>query len=355
LTAEVREGETMSTKTDEIRDALSAYYQTRRSSGQPVEITDVAPLEGGRQHEMYTFNLIEGKGVKTHIQTSVLRLYDGATAGENAEYEYRIMEKLGPSDVPVPEVFVLERDAKYLGRPFIVMEKVKGEDFDSFAGRKLAADPSGFISKEAPIWISRLGALLASVHKVDRQALGLDFLEFPRWSVESITEILDLPEIQYMAGRNEKLGELLDWLRVRIQEAVNPEVVMLHFDFHTQNVMVSEGKIVALLDWCEACPGDAALDVGWSNLLFHMRDAGEVIDAFVTEYKRHSGRELNNLTFYEVVAGCRQLFDLLAVREGRSLELDKRPDAADLVDVNTELAKTVNFIYQRTGIDISSA
>ncbi len=344
----------MPAKTDETRDALSAYYQDRRGSVKPVEITDVAPLEGGRQHEMYCFNLVEGKGKKVRIQPSVLRLYDGATAGENAEYEYKIMEKLGPSDVPVPKVFVLEQDERYLGRPFIVMEKVEGEELGSFVDRRVQADPSGFPSKERPMWISRLAALLASVHGLDRQTLGLDFLKFPRWSVDSIADLLDLPEIEYMASRNEKLGELLDWLRVRAHEAANPEVVMLHFDFHPGNVMVSKGKIVALLDWCEACPGDAALDVGWSNLLLHMGDAGEVIDAFVTEYKRHSGRELKNLTFYEVVAGCRQLFDLLTLREGGALELAKRSDAAALYDVNQEIPRTASFIYQRTGIDTSS-
>ena len=95
----------MSTKIDEIRSALSTYYRDRQDSGQPVEIADFVPMEGGRQHEMYSFNLVEGKGTNTHIQPSVLRLYDGATAAENAEYEYRIMQKLGPSDIPGSEGF----------------------------------------------------------------------------------------------------------------------------------------------------------------------------------------------------------------------------------------------------------
>lgn len=131
----------MPNKTDETHGALSAYYRARRGTEQHVEIADVAPLEGGKQHEMYFFNLVEGKGTRTHVQPLVLRLYDGATAGDNAEYEYKIMEKLGPSDVPVPKVFVLERDAKYLGRPFIVMEKVEGEELGSFVDRIVQADP----------------------------------------------------------------------------------------------------------------------------------------------------------------------------------------------------------------------
>ena len=383
----------MPKKTDEIRNALSAYYRARRGSGQLVEIADVAPLEGGRQHEMYSFNLVEGKGMKTHVQPSVLRLYDGATAGENAEYECKviphrraltlraakglcpfgipesgnpvpraqgvignkIMENIGPSDVPVPKVFVLERDDKYLGRPFIVMEKVEGEDLDSFASRIVQADPSGLASKEVLMWISKLAALLASVHELDWRAFGLGFLK-PYWrSVDSMLDLLDSAEAEYMASRYGDLRQLFNWLRTAAKEAANPEVVLLHYDFHPYNVMVRRGKIVAVLDWCEACPGDAALDVGWVDLKLHEGDvAGETIDAFVTEYKRHSGRELNNLTFFEVVAGCRQLYDLLALREGKALELNKRSDAGALYDVNAEIAKTASFIYQRTGVDISS-
>ena len=143
----------MPTKTDETRDALCAYYQARQGSGQSVEITDVAPLEGGRQHEMYLFNLVEGEGAKTHVQPLVLRLYDGATAGENAEYEYRIMEKLGPSDVPVPEVFVLERDARHLGRLFIVVEKVRGETLVSLGTAKVRDNPLWLTSQEMGRWI----------------------------------------------------------------------------------------------------------------------------------------------------------------------------------------------------------
>ena len=342
----------MSTKTDEIRDALLACYQVKTGLDKPVKIVDFAPLEGGRQHEMYTFNLVEGKGTKTHVQPLVLRLYDGATAGENAEYEYRIMEKLGPSDVPVPKVFILERDSRYLGRPFIVMEKVEGEEFGSFVDRRVQADPLKWGSKEGIVWNSRLAALLASVHKVDWGAFGIDFLTPPWRSVHSMVEFMDLPEIRYIAGRSEKLGELFDWLRARVQEAVNPEVVMLHYDFHPWNVMVRRGTIVAVLDWCDACPGDAALDVGWANLLFHMRDAAGDTDVFLTEYKRHSGRELKNLTFYEVVAGCKALFDLLTLREGK--DSNRPPEAIARWDVTQEIPKLASFIYQRTGIDISS-
>jgi len=344
----------MPKKTDEIRDALYAHYQARRGIEQPVEIADIVPLEGGRQHEMYSFNLVEGKGTKTHVQPSVLRLYDGATAGENAEYEYKIMEKLGPSDVPVPKVFVLEQDVKYLDRPFIVMEKVEGEELGSFVDRRVQADPLKWGSKEGIVWNSRLAALLASIHKVDWRALGLDFLEPPWGSADSMIDRLDSAGAEYMASRYGELRQLFNWLRTTAKKATNPEVVLMHYDFHPWNVMVRRGKIVAVLDWCEACLGDAAFDVGWANLLFHLRDAAEDTDVFVAEYKRHSGRELKDLAFYEVVAGLRWLFDLLVLREGGPVESNRPPEATALFNIGQEIAKTARFIYQRTGIDVSS-
>jgi aminoglycoside phosphotransferase (APT) family kinase protein len=119
-------------------------------------------------------------------------------------------------------------------------------------------------------------------------------------------------------------------------------------------VIVDNWKITGVVDWCEACIGDAAFDVAWSNLILFSGGFERLSEPFVEAYKRHSGRELKNLLFYEVTAGLRQFCDLLRLKETGALSLEKRPDAAVLYDFDKELAKTESFIRRRTGIDLSS-
>ena len=115
-------------KTDEIREALAAYYQSKLSPDQPVQITEIERVGEGNQREMYYFTGVEDKGRATYHQPLILRLYDGARAEYDADYEYNVIEKLGRSTLPVPKVFELETDGKHLGKPFVIMERVKGEN-----------------------------------------------------------------------------------------------------------------------------------------------------------------------------------------------------------------------------------
>ncbi len=344
----------MSTITEDIKDSLIKYYQTKQDYGPDFHIIDFVPLEGGRQHRMYSFNILKIENNRKYGQPLVLRLYNGNIAIDNAEYEYRIMEKLRTSVVPVPKVFILEKDKNYIGCPFIVMERIIGENLFNYANRQLAVNISWVESKECKTWVTKLASLLASVHQLDWQVLGFDFLRSGGWSANSIAEVFNSPEVVHMAANNKGLKSLIDWVRERLDEVENTENVMLHFDFHPQNIMVNKGKIVALIDWAEACLGDATFDVAWSKMLFHKTGAGDIVDLFVREYKLCSGRILKDLDFFEVLAACRQLFDLIAVKEGRIVDLNKPAEAAALYDVNKEMAETISYIYQKTGIDIGS-
>ena len=339
---------------EDIKDALISYYQTKQDYGSDFNIFDFLPLEGGRQHKMYTFNIPKIENNKKHKQPMVLRLYDGNAAIENAEYEYRIMDKLRISAVPVPKVFILEKDKNYTGCPFIVMERIIGEDLGNYVSRRLVASISWLESKELETWVTKMASLLASVHQLDWQALGLGFLRSGSWSANDIAQRLDSPEAVSMAASNKGFKSLIDWFRERLVEVENTENVMLHSDFHPLNVMIYRGKIVALIDWADARLGDAAFDVAWSNMLFHYSGAGDIVDLFVREYKRFSGRTLKNLAFFEIAAACRQLFDLIALKEGRMLDLNKPAEAAILYNVSEDMAKTIGYIYQKTGIDIGS-
>lgn len=337
---------------NEIADALTAYYRTLQPPGRTCKIAGFVPLRGGRQHEMYAFDLVSRSHNKEHIQPAVLRLYDGGNASETALFEYTVMQRVFDAGVAAPKVFTLEREHRYLGRPFVVMERLEGDDLSVFCETEVKDNPSWIGSREAEGWIDKYAALLASVHRLDWKAFGPGFFRKNPWSTDMDAGFFKSLSQRGAASVYEFYAEMEEWLGSAIPDARNPEVVLLHYDFHPGNVMVDGNRITGLLDWCEVCVGDPAFDVAWSNLLLLGESFETFCDPFVKAYKRQSGRELQNLTFYEVAAGIRQFCDLLRMKEAGAASLGKHSDAAELYNLEKELALTGSFLHRRTGIDL---
>ncbi len=131
--------------------------------------------------------------------------------------------------------------------------------------------------------------------------------------------------------------------------------VLLHYDFHGENIMVNEDDMVATLDWAEARIGDPAFDVAWTSLILGNTGEENLMEPFIYAYKRYSGRDLENLASYGVIASVRQLSDLIVLKEAGAHASGKRSDAAKLFDLNTEIRKAAEFIQERTDIDLSAA
>ncbi len=338
----------MPAKTDEIREALAGYYQSRQGPDQPVQVTEIERVGEGNQREMYYFTAIEGGGKATHGQPLILRLYDGAGARYDAEYEYNVIRKLGASELPVPRVFAFVPEERYFGKPFVIMERVKGENMLAVIMRTVDLESPELTIQDLMPWISKLAELLVTVHSLDWRALGLDFMDRARGKYNLIDDFLSWTFIENPARRYPKFKELCDWLLVRSEEVTCSEPVLLHIDFHPQNVMVDGDRISAVIDWGESRIGDATIDVTWESLILATPGIPALDKAFIEEYRQKSGRQLENLTFYEVMAGTRRLGEYLTLKDGMALDMNKRPD----VEVHEPMPS--DFILERTGIDVSS-
>ncbi|UCG70923.1 MAG: phosphotransferase family protein [Thermoplasmata archaeon] len=335
-------------RTDEIREALNTYYRSEQCSDQPIQITEVERVGEGNQREMYYFTTVEGKGKISYRQPLVLRLYDGEGARYDAEYEYNVIKKLGRGKLPVPEVFALEMDATHLGKPFVIMERIQGENMLAAVMRTMDLEFSNLSIRNLMPWVSKLAELLVTIHSLDWRALGLDFMDHDQGNYNLVNDFIRWPFIGGPARRYPKFRELCDWILVRSKEVICSEPVLLHMDFHPQNVMVDGNRITAVIDWGEARIGDATIDVTWASLIVAILCIPGLDKAFIEEYRQKSGRQLKNLTFYEVMAGARRLGEYITLKDGRALDMSKRPD----VEVHESIPS--DFIMERTGIDISS-
>ena len=185
-------------------------------------------------------------------------------SAHQVDREYRVMEALSRTSVPVPKMYVLCEDLSVLGTKFYVMEHVRGRVFsDPLMG---SAEP-----RERRAVYEDLAEILAKLHTVDPEAIGLESFGRPgnyyarqisRWSK------------QYVASKTEVLpsmDRLMKWLPENIPPT--DETVVVHGDYRLGNTIVhaTEPRIVAVLDWELSTLGHPLADVGYICQSYHVQ------------------------------------------------------------------------------------
>ncbi len=221
--------------------------------------------------------------------------------------EYRVMNALADSPVPVPKMFGLCEDTEVLGAPFYLMERVSGTAFQRASElNKLGADHVRTIAH-------RLVDTLVALHEVDYESVGLgDFgrpdgyleRQVSRWRKQ-----LEKSRSRDLLG----IDELADWLSNSVPSEATGTIV--HGDYRLDNALVDEsGHITAVLDWEMSTLGDPlsdialmlvyqklALDAGPDGAS-HVTDAPLAagypsMDEIAERYATQSGRDVRNLGF----------------------------------------------------------
>jgi aminoglycoside phosphotransferase (APT) family kinase protein len=225
--------------------------------------------------------------------------------------EYRVMNALADTDVPVPRTLALCEDTAVNDAPFYVMELVEGVIYRD------GADLATLTAVDARRVSEALVDVLAAIHAVDYEAVGLGefgrpdgFLErqVRRWGEQwERSKTRELPEVDELARR----------LRQALPVSGPPTIV--HGDYRLDNTMMAAddpGRIVAVLDWEMSTLGDPLTDLGLFLLYWGQADAqfvatGAAIDPevgfltrdqIVARYAEVSGRSVDQLDWYEVFA-----------------------------------------------------
>ena len=157
--------------------------------------------------------------------------------------EFRVMEALQQSEVPVARTRHLCSDASVIGSLFYVMDFVDGKVFWNPSLPELSAGERTKVYDE-------LNRVLAALHDVDIDAAGLSDYGRPgnyferqisRWSQQyRATEIEPIPA----------MDELMHWLPANLPED-DGKVSLIHGDFRIDNLIFDADKhrALALIDW----------------------------------------------------------------------------------------------------------
>ena len=236
--------------------------------------------------------------------------------------EFRVMQSLAATDVPVPQVFHLSDDESPMGPQFMVMEMVQGRIFWDPALPELDRAARTRV-------YDAMNATLAALHQVDPAAAGLADYGKPgnyfarqraRWSG------------QYTQTASDPLPDA-DWLMAWLEDhmvADDGAASIVHGDFRIDNMIFAPDReeVVALLDWELSTLGHPLADLAYQCMHWrlphagHFRGLGGVDraalglpdeESYVGDYCARRGLvPPENWTFYVVFS----YFRLLAILQG---------------------------------------
>ena len=187
------------------------------------------------------------------------------------EREFRVMQALAGTDVPVPEVLHLaDAETSPSGRAFFVMRFLPGRIFWDPA----LPDLEG---RERTAIYDAMNAALAALHDVDVAAVGLaDYgkpgnyfaRQLDRWSQQYLASI---------ATPDPAMVAIMEWLGAQMP-ADDGQVALVHGDWRLDNMIFAPDapQIAGVLDWELSTLGHPMADLAYQCMQWRLPNQGDM-------------------------------------------------------------------------------
>lgn len=259
----------------------------------------VEKFKGGQSNP--TFKITAGSGTYVLRRKPPGELLKSAHA---VDREFKVINALQDTDVPVPKTYLLCEDDSIIGSMFYIMEYLEGRIFWDSSLPELTTNA------ERTAIYDEMNRVLAAMHSVDIDAVGLrDYGAPGNYFERQIKRWIK----QYRASETETLDSmesLIKWLPENIP-ADDGTVTLAHGDYRLDNIMFhpTEPKVIAVLDWELSTLGHPLADLayqcmGWAmpgSLLGVDRKALGIPsdEDYIATYCARTGRAgIDNWNFY---------------------------------------------------------
>ncbi|MCE2391471.1 MAG: phosphotransferase family protein [Proteobacteria bacterium] len=315
----------MSDSTEELREPLGRWLTERLPHAEAVRVGPMQRHEGGYSAETIVVPIEVRSGGAERRERVVLRLEVDGTAvypqqapglDVEVEIQYRAMQGLRrASELPLAELIGYESDRGVLGNAFFVMRFVEGA--------VPSVDPpyprEGFFREASPEDRSRLIRnglrTLAELHRVDWRQAGFEWLVPPGTEPGTLAQ-LELWERFAQRELREREHPVMragfEWLHAHLPR--DSSIGVSWGDSRPGNIIWRDFEPVCLTDFENVAVGPPELDLGWW-LMFDrtMHEWGGVPrppgdlgrEQQLDFYAEVSGRDLNDMHYYEVLAAAR--------------------------------------------------
>jgi aminoglycoside phosphotransferase (APT) family kinase protein len=242
--------------------ALTTFLETHLDGFEGPLTAEI--FKGGQSNP--TYKLI------TPRQSYVMRAKPGPVAkllpsAHAVEREFKVLNGLQRTDVPVPRMYCLCEDESIIGRAFYVMEFVEGRVLWDQALPGMTKIQRGEVYDE-------MNRVIAALHMVKFAEQGLADYGRPgnyferqigRWSKQYVASITTpIPE----------MDNLMQWLPANMPASARDEslVSIVHGDFRLDNLMFhpTEPRVLAVLDWELSTLGHPLADFSYHCMAWHI-------------------------------------------------------------------------------------
>lgn len=304
---------------ESVRVSLTQWLQTKLPHAAGLTVSRLKQPGAGLSNETYLFDIDWRDGGASHVQSLVVRLQptDFLIFPEyDLRAQFRILECLDRTDVPVPKARWFEGDTRILGCPFYVMERIDGvvpSEVPTYHTFGLCYDATP--ATRAQIWWSGVETL-ARIHRLDWRQLGLSFLGDPGTGTTPLDRQLEYQE-RYLGWvcsdtPQPTLAAALAWLK---EHRFAPARVGLCWgDSRIPNMIFRDDRVAGVLDWEMAFLGDPEADLGWWLYLDWTSCEGNGIPRLagfpsaedtIRRYEELTGWKVEHALYYEVFAALR--------------------------------------------------
>lgn len=223
---------------DQLNEVQLAAYLEQHIDGFKGPLS-AEKFAGGQSNP--TFKITAASGVYVLRRQPPGKLLKSAHA---VDREFRILDALADTDVPVAKVYHLCEDRDVIGSMFYLMEFCDGLIHWDAALKNASSN------EQRASMYDEMNRVLAAIHSVDVEKAGLSDYgkpgnyfqrQFDRWAAQ-----YKASELQPIAA----MDELIAWLGDNLPQD-DGKVSIVHGDFRLDNLMFDQNndKVIAVLDW----------------------------------------------------------------------------------------------------------
>jgi aminoglycoside phosphotransferase (APT) family kinase protein len=322
---------------DEIQSKLSRY--TRQIS----QIHNFEKITSGWENEVYSFTAEYDNNHKDLI----LRIYPGDHAEQKSAKEFNAIKRLHEAGFPVPMVYILEHDNSVFGKPFIIMEKIKG--------RMLWEVLDESNENEKMKLVNQFCRIFVDLHNLDWRLISFEPLPYDDHDSYGFINYMLLKILNYLDEfPNAKVFmPVFDWLMDRHNNVPCERLSAIHLDYHPANLILKDDGNAIVIDWTNFDIADFRIDLAWTILLVSSYGNPEGHDIVLNEYEKIIGQKIEQIEYFEVFALLRRLFSIFVSLTVGADKLGMRPEAAEIIKSNVRHIRTLcDLLYQKTGITV---
>jgi len=308
---------------EEMTSRLTKWFEQKLPEAENIVIAEFERPGMGLSSVTYLLTLDREESGEKKSQGMVLRSAPQEYKifpDYELSHQFRIMQILENTNVPVAKMLWMENDISFIGSPFYLMNRLVGEvpqDYPCYHGSGMFFEATP--EERAKMWWGTLEAIV-NIHKLDWKKLGLSFLGAPARGTDPIDRQLEYWDryFEWVKDSPDESHPILEasmkWLK---ENRYEPERVTLCWgDSRMGNTLFSvpDREVLAVMDWEMAFIGDPECDLAWSILLDRQNSSGGGLprcegtpgyEETVERYEALTGWKVKNLFYNEVFCAVR--------------------------------------------------